>query len=150
MKMPNKKINLLFVLGMVFSATMFSSCRSPEKKVDDAAENVTDAKNDLTAAQEDYAAEVEKFRTESSDKITSNEKEIADLRAKMINEKKVMKEEYNRKVDAMEAKNAEMKKRLDDYHDEGNDKWQSFKTEFNHDMDEFRHALKDFTVNNKK
>ena len=151
MKTFYKKINFLVLAITIITTAIFTSCNSPEQKVDNAADKVTDAQNDLSAAQEDYKAELEKFRNESNDKLTSNEKEIADLRSKMINEKKEMKEDYNRKVDAMEAKNAEMKKRLDDYHDDGgNAKWQSFKTEFNHDMDELGNAFKDLTVNNKK
>ena len=43
-----------------------------------------------------------------------------------------------------------MKKRLEEYKDEGQEKWTSFKSEFNHDMDELGKAFKDLTVKNVK
>ena len=43
-----------------------------------------------------------------------------------------------------------MKKRLEDYKADSKDKWESFKTEFNHDMDELGSAFKDLTVKNTK
>ena len=124
-------------------------CHSPEQKVDAAAVNVAEAKNDLTNAQEDYAKEIENFRKESNEKILANEKIIADSKLKMVNEKKESREAYNKKIEALEVRNSAMRKRMDDYHEDGNDNWHSFKTEFNHDMDELGHSLKDFTVNNK-
>jgi len=39
---------------------------------------------------------------------------------------------------------------LDSYKNDADSDWQSFKREFNHDMDELGHSLKDFTVDNKK
>ena len=50
----------------------------------------------------------------------------------------------------LEQKNTELKKILSDYKDEGQDKWTSFKNEFNHDMDELGKAFKDLTVKNLK
>jgi len=39
---------------------------------------------------------------------------------------------------------------MDDYTEEGKEKWESFKREFNHDMEELRLALMDLTQNNTK
>ena len=54
-----------------------------------------------------------------------------------------------RKISDLEQKNTDMKKKLDEYGMEGKDKWDAFKAEFNHDMDELGKALKDLTVDNK-
>ena len=43
-----------------------------------------------------------------------------------------------------------MKKKLEDYQAEGKDSWETFKTEFSHDMDALGNAFKDLTVNNVK
>lgn len=144
------KITNNYLLAIMFGALLsVSACRSPEQKVDTAAVNLTEAKDDLSKAQEDYAAEVEKFKRESNEKVTSNEKIIADLKVKMKNENKEMKASYRENINTLEEKNATLKKRIDEYQDGGNEKWQSFKTEFNHDMDELGKSLKDFTVDNK-
>jgi hypothetical protein len=41
-----------------------------------------------------------------------------------------------------------LKKKLADYSEDGNEKWKTFKVEFNHDMSELGKAFSDLTVNN--
>jgi len=43
-----------------------------------------------------------------------------------------------------------MKKKLDDYQLEGKDKWNLFKTEFSHNMEELGKAFNDLTIKNTK
>jgi hypothetical protein len=43
-----------------------------------------------------------------------------------------------------------MKDKMNGYKAEGKDKWENFKTEFNHDMDELGNALSDLGKNNVK
>ena len=43
-----------------------------------------------------------------------------------------------------------LKKKLDDYKATGKEDWESFKKEFNHDMDELGKAFKNFSINNVK
>ena len=43
-----------------------------------------------------------------------------------------------------------MKRKMDDYKEEGKEKWETFKTEFTHDMDELGTAFKNLTVKNVK
>ncbi len=43
-----------------------------------------------------------------------------------------------------------MKIKMDNYKEDGKEKWEAFKSEFSHDMDELGSALKDLTVNNVK
>jgi hypothetical protein len=101
--------------------------------------------------QEDNSKEIEKFRSETNEKIKENEKAIADFKEKMSKEKQEVREKYDKKIAQVEQKNKALKKKLADYK-EGNEKnsWQSFKREFNHDMDELGKGIKDLTVNNVK
>ena len=55
---------------------------------------------------------------------------------------------YETKLAGMEQKNSDMKKKLADYKDEGQYKWTSLISEFNHDLDELVLSLKDLTVKN--
>ena len=50
----------------------------------------------------------------------------------------------------MEQKNTDLKRRLDDYKQDGKENWEKFKIEFNRDMDELGKAFKDLTVKNVK
>ena len=56
------------------------------------------------------------------------------------------KADYHNKIMELEQKNSDMKKKLDDYKTEGKQKWEIFKTEFSHDMDELGKAFNDFIV----
>lgn len=55
---------------------------------------------------------------------------------------------YKSRIDALELKNQELKSRLEAY-EKNQSNWETFKREFNHDMDELGVALADFTVDNK-
>ena len=50
----------------------------------------------------------------------------------------------------LEVKNSDMRMRMDNYKEDGKDNWETFKTEFSHDMDELGKAFKDLTVKNVK
>lgn len=139
-----KTIFLAFV-----AIAAFSTCKSPTQKLEDSHDNVIQAQTELDKAQADYNADVEKFRKESNDKITANEKNIADFNARIVKGKNQANADYKRRMAILEQKNTDMKKKMADYKADGIEKWESFKTEFNHDMDELGNSLRDLTVDNK-
>jgi hypothetical protein len=57
---------------------------------------------------------------------------------------------YIASIDALEQKNAALKSKLNTYENNAQSDWESFKREFNHDMDQLGNSLRDLTVNNKK
>jgi chromosome segregation ATPase len=153
------------------AATTFTACTSPETKVEnaqtkvdnaqekvaDAKDKVADAKDNLTEAQKMANAEAEKvanaaawktYKAEAEIKIKANDTRIAELKATMKKAGKSTSAMYKENVAILEKKNAAMKARITEY-DKSQSNWESFKTEFNRDMDELGTALKDFTVNNK-
>jgi NADH/NAD ratio-sensing transcriptional regulator Rex len=87
------------------------------------------------------------FRTQSEQRIANYEKQITEL--KNANKKKAN-SEYEKALAELEQKNSEMRKRLSDFNDENQKSWESFKSEFNHDMEKIGKAFKDITVNNVK
>lgn len=150
MKKRSYKTNSILTVVMMMSAAVFSSCDSPSKKAESLKENVTQAKEDLAQAQENYKIEVANLKKEANQKISDNDNIIANFKTQMATAKKDLKASYEKQIAALEQKNSEMKKRMDEYKDDSKDNWASFKSEFNHDMDELGKSLKDFTVNNKK
>ena len=148
-KSINKSNSILTVVGIAAMA-IFSSCSTPAEKVETAEQDVTQAQENLSEAKDDYLVEVENFKKESADKITANDKAIAEFRTEMANSKKELKVKYDKQIADLESKNDTMKIRMANYKDEGKDNWQSFKVEFNSDMEELGRSFKDFTVNNKK
>ncbi len=152
-----KKSILTFAIATFLVGAMLTSCGTPAQKVADAQEDVADAKEDvvdakenLAEAKEEYLTDVENYRKETAYRIDANNQSIAEFRARIANEKKIAKADYEEKILRLEQKNTDIKKRLDDYQVEGKDNWQTFKLEFNRDMDELGKALKDLTVKNNK
>ena len=56
---------------------------------------------------------------------------------------------YAKKIEKLEAQNNDLRIKINTYDPEKSD-WETFKREFNHDMDSFGQAFKDLTTNNSK
>ncbi len=147
--------NIFFAVILGISIT---SCQSPAEKVDEAKSHVADAKQDLQQAQKEADSEVIKiadelqwktFKDETEIKIKDNEILIKSLKAKRSNKDQALDVAYSNQINALELENSNFKDRMNKYETNKSD-WESFKREFNHDMDELGKALKDFSVNNKK
>lgn len=134
-----------FIIG-----SFLTSCTTPAEKVENAQTNVAEAKKDLALANQEYLTEIESYRKETADKITANDKSIADFKARVAKEKKDVKADYEKQIAELEQKNSDMKKRLDEYKADSKEQWVKFKTEFGADMDNLGKAFKGFTVKDKK
>jgi hypothetical protein len=53
-----------------------------------------------------------------------------------------------KRLSELEQRNIELKNRLTDYKNDGNDQWDAFKVEYNHDVKEFGKAFSDLTIRN--
>ncbi len=153
-----KKIFLTIAVVSLMAGTTFTGCKSPEAKESEARENLQDAKEDLKEVRDEADEQAQKvasaeewkaFRTECEEKISKNEIRIAELKAKLNKPGKIIDPIYEKRIDMLEVRNRELKEKMDAY-EKSQSNWESFKTEFNHDMDELGQSLKDFTVDNKK
>jgi len=89
--------------------------------------------------------DIESYRKEAADKISANDKIIADFKARVKNNKDQIKEDYDKTIADLEQRNKEMKKKMDDYKVDGKEMWETFKTQFSHGMDELGKAFTDLT-----
>lgn len=137
----------IYTLALL-TGLIFISCNTPSEKVEDAKDKVEEANDDLNAASLAYEKEYIDYKNETYEKIAANEQSALDFKARIEHEKKEAKAEYNKKIEVLEQKNSDMKKKLEDYKADGKEHWESFKTEFNHDMEELGKAFKDLTVRN--
>jgi len=153
-----KSILTLAVAGMLIVGIIFTGCQSSSQKESSAQNKVNEARQDLKDAQNDAKTEAQKvagaeewkeFKNDSEIKIRNNEIRIAELKAKMKKPGTTLDPIYEKRIDTLEKKNRELKARVDNYEKSQSD-WETFKREFNHDMDELGQALKDFAVDNKK
>jgi chromosome segregation ATPase len=160
--MKKSLISLLSILLFMTTMSLLTSCAIPEKKVenaqtwvvDEVQEKVADAKSSLTEAQKkanteaENAAAWEAYKAEWEVKVHDNDQRITELKAEMKKARKSIQVLYKENIVLLEKRNAALKARIVEY-DKNRSNWESFKTEFDHDMDELATALKDFTVNNK-
>jgi hypothetical protein len=145
-----KKTVFIPMVAIFGIATLIMGCK-PSKEEQVAKENVQEAKEDLSDARRQANAEEWKnFKNEVNLVIEKNDAKIVALKKEIKKTGKVANAEYDRKVDTLEKKNKELRLKLESYKNDANADWQSFKREFNHDMDELGKAFNDLTVNNKK
>lgn len=153
-----KTIITLAVSSMLIAGSVFTSCKSPAQKEDAAQKEVNNAQEDLNDAQNKANTEEQKvataeewaaFKVDAEAKIKNNEAHIAELTVKLNKPGKILDPIYKKRIETLEEQNRDLKVRLDVY-EKNNSDWETFKREFNHDMDELGKALKDLTVDNKK
>lgn len=142
---------------VILAHAVFTGCQSSAYKLEAANQNVEKEKQDLQEAQKDANAVAVKvanaeewaaFKTESEVKIKDNQIRIDELKVKMSKPGKTFDAMYAKNIENLEQKNKDLKARIGAYEANQSD-WDSFKREFNHDMDELGQALRDLTVNNK-
>jgi hypothetical protein len=152
-----KTIFTIAVASMFIAGTVFTSCKSASQKEADAQAEVQDAKEDLNDAQIDANAEQQKvataeewaaFKSDADAKIKSNEVRIAELTVKMNKPGEILDPLYKKRIQTLEQQNKDLIARMDAY-DKNQSDWETFKREFNHDLDALGQALKDVTVDNK-
>lgn len=145
-----KPIITLVAIATLFSGTIFTSCGPSTPKEEAAQAQVKQANEELLDARKAATAEEWKaFKDESEVKIKENEIRIAELKAKIKKSGKELEALYEEKIDALGQQNKDMKARISAYETDTKSNWESFKREFNHDMDKLGSALKGFTVENK-
>ena len=152
-----KKIISKLAIASLMAGIVFSGCQSAAKKVENAEKdlqnaqnNVVDARQDLYKATKDSLTEYQIFKNESQQKISAHEKSIAEFKARIAAEKQENKVAYEKKIAELENKNSDLKRKLEEYKEDGQTKWTEFKSKFSHDMSELGQAFKNFTVTNEK
>jgi len=153
-----KKTVFIPILAMFTIAMLFAGCKPSTKEEQAAQENVEEAKQEVQEAKEDLAQakrqanaeEWQSFKNDVQVIIDKNDAKIAALKEDIKKSGKAADAEYNRKVDTLRERNKKLKLKIETYKNDANSDWDSFKREFNHDMDEIGNALTDLTVDNKK
>ena len=152
-----KKTILSLALTTFIDGTVLVGCKESSKKEEAAQENVQDARADLDDAKEELSEakraateqEWKAFKESTNATIAKNEIRIAEMKADLKKTGKNIDTEYSKKIQELEEKNKEIKNKLETYKNDANSDWQSFKKEFNDDVNDLGTSLKNFTVKNK-
>jgi len=89
-----------------------------------------------------FDKEWNEFKSDAEIKINANEKRVDEFKLKIKTTSKEYKAKYDKEVVALEQKNTDMKKTINEYKFESKDKWEEFKHGFNNDMDVVGKSIK--------
>jgi hypothetical protein len=140
-------IILLAVTGLVTSVSVLS-CNDSSQETESAQNNNIDSTKIKDSINTEYMKEIADYKKQTEDTISGYEKSIADFKVRIKGEKDLVKADYNKKIAELEHKTTDMKKKMDDYKADGKEKWELFKTQFSHGMDELGKAFTDLTKHN--
>ncbi len=146
--------NAVFVLAVattLLAGISLNSCQSAAQKSEDAQADAEAAQMAAEEAKQEAADEAEwiAFKSDAEMKIKDNDARIVELNMKMKKPGKMLDGIYAQKIENIEQKNKDLKIRIETRNNSESD-WETFKREFNHDMDELGQAFKDLTVDNEK
>ncbi len=151
-----KLFKLQFIAFFLLSITVLG-CKSAAEKNEAAKENLKDAQAELKEAEQnaaDVQAELVKneewieFKRTSLAQIEENDQQIAELKVKMSKSGKTFDTLYAKRIERLEEDNASMRMRIIAY-EKGQSGWESFKAEFNHDMEAIGNGIRELSVDNK-
>ncbi|MDD4993271.1 MAG: hypothetical protein PHR83_13675 [Paludibacter sp.] len=150
--------NLSFTIAILFSTVLLAGCMSSEQKKQAADAQVVIATDNLNKVQANADVVAEKaatedqlktFRLESDLKIKNNEVSIAELKLKMNKPGTTHDQMYAKRIDSLEFRNSNLKKRMSDYEQTHSD-WEKFKRDFNRDLDDLGDKLKSIAKESRK
>lgn len=149
----------IFILAVtIIAGTILTSCQTTAQKQDSAQLKVQGARDDLNSAKREAnvadqrvatAEEWKVFRSESELRINENELRTSELKSKMNRPGEMLDASYSKKITTLEQQNKDLRAKLYNY-EKSQTNWESFKREFNNDMDSFGKSFKNLTVDNKR
>lgn len=134
--MKNSILIIAALLGL-----FLASCKSAVQKETAAKENVSQAQQNLQETRADNNADWLVFKADAEAKILDNEKRIAEIKTSINKPGSTFDGMRRTKIEKLEAKNAELKQRLNNY-DGNQTQWQTFKNDFNREANELGKNIK--------
>ncbi|MDI1354171.1 MAG: hypothetical protein PSX36_04605 [bacterium] len=145
------------IKGCLFLSTsllVLSGCSSgtqaKTEKVESATTELNKANKELQDARVDSVNAHRKYKVELEIKLRENDQKIAELKNKLKEENKDLRANYQKQVDALDKKNSDLKDRVAQYQEESAEKWETFKMEFNQEMDDLGKSISKTAQKNMK
>lgn len=140
------------IITMVMTGMILTACQSSTTKKEKArAEEMPDTVIYIDQDEKPTLKEaIDQFKKHSEKQIHQNEKEIVLFKAGIIDEKEKAKIRDEEKIAELELRNNDLVIRLDNYYDESQEQWDSFKVEYNEDMEDLEDDFRTLTIENEK
>jgi hypothetical protein len=134
-------------IACVLTVPVFMGCReSAGNKMDEAKASMEKIRQDMKDTEANYMDDWQDFKNQSLGKINANENKLQIFRDKMEKSSSDVKTKYNAAVVDLEHQNRELKDKMVRYKKEGKARWDTFKSEFNRDMDKVEASVNDLTA----
>jgi hypothetical protein len=141
-------INLLITAGFIAGALFIGCQKTSEQGAATGKAIASDATQDVKDIKADYKADWKKFKADSDEQIKANENRIAAFKEQIKKAGTKTEAKYKKGIAELEQKNRDLKQKLEDYKDDGETKWEVFKTDFSHDMDSIGKTMADLFKDN--
>jgi chromosome segregation ATPase len=128
-------------LSLIVLGAIFTSCQSASEEIKMTDKEV--AAEQAKIAEDAREKEIAEYETINKAKIEANEKSLAEFNARIKSEKLDAKADYEKKIAELDAKNSDMKKKMDEFHAGNKANWESFKASFDNDMTDLNKSFKD-------
>lgn len=86
------------------------------------------------------------YRKTIKEQLEANEQSIAEFNSRIAHQKNDAKAEYEQKIAALNHKNSDTRKKIEDFKADNEQAWEAFKIAFGQDMKALRTAFQDFTI----
>jgi hypothetical protein len=143
---------VLYIAATVCLAVLLTACQSPDEKVVEAKEKVTNATQDLKEATREVRAQWQEnwltFKRDNDKDIAANERRIIELRKEVTNANTRYRATYTARIDELERGNNELRDRVNNCRDEGDERWKTFKRDTQRTMDTLKSTLSHMTIKN--
>lgn len=140
-----KNTALTLIISFSLALLFLSGCNSPDQKMENAKSAVVEANHDLEQATQEYQADMNQYRKHSADRIAANDSAITVFKTQIANEPADVKAAHEKQLAILEQKNSDMKKKLADYKGEGKEQWETFKANYNREMNTLGEAFDKLT-----
>ena len=147
----NKTIIALSAI-LIITGGIVTSCTEPAGKVTTVETTTTTSEPSPEAikANQDYVADLEAYRRANAERIVANEKSLADFKASIAQDVEANKAEDRKKLAELEQKNADLKKKLDEYKADSKENLDAFKAAFDRDLEGVGEGVKVITIKTVK
>lgn len=137
----------MVVTGVILTACQSSTTKREKARAEEMPDTVIYIDQDKKLTFKDS---VDQFKKHSEKQIRLNKEEIVLFKAKIVAENKKQKIKDDQKIAELELRNNDLVIRLDSYNDESQEQWDSFKVEYNEDMNDLKDEFKGMTIETEK
>ena len=138
-------MRMLWLSAILLVAIACNNNSTPSDQ--NAAQNSDSMRQDKTQVHIDTTEEIT-FRQHEEELIKENNEKIAELKTKIKNERKAVAAKYNEQLDTLDQKNARMETRLKGFSEQSKADWETFRYNFNRDMDSLGKSISRFAERN--